>query len=425
MKKLNKEYLEKIKYVVIGVALIYITIYLINVVFGWMGDMSSTANNISLFFNNAFSILAPAVFGFVFAYLFDPVVQFFQKHYEKFEENHLKEHKKKKELKKKEKQKDKDNNKKTTYKNRMAGTLILYLVIILIIVLVVVLVMNSINFDSSNETFGSYIMNKVSTAITEFNHMSDTIQSKLSEYGVSAYFSTIVDSVLDWVKGLLVSVVGAVGSIVSGIFTAFLGLVMGFYMLKDKDLFKSKTLYLMDTFIPEKPKNNILYFFGTINEVLSGYIRGQLTDACIYGTLVGVGLSVLGVQFAPIIGLISGICNLIPYVGAFVAFVLSVIAALFSGDITLALYAAILVFALQQVDSMVINPRCVSSKIDISAFLVIFALAVGGSLWGVFGMLFAVPIAGVLKVFLGNFVESQAESGSIRKKFTKKPDEEL
>lgn len=420
MKKLDKNYLKKINYIVLGAALIYIAIYLIHSIFGLMGNMSSTANSISLFLSKMFSILAPAIFGFVFAYLFDPFVQFLQVKYEKFEEKYLKEHKQKKELKISEQQKEK----KTTYKNRMAGTLILYLIIILVIVLIVLLIINSISFDSSNETFGAYIINTVSTAMADFNHMSDTIQLKLSEYGVSTYFSGIVDSVLDWVKSLLLSVVGAVGSIVSGLFTAFLGLVMGFYMLKDKDLFKNKTLYLMDVFIPEKAKNKMLYFFRTIHEVLSGYIRGQLMDACIYGTLVGVGLSALGVQFAPIIGLISGICNLIPYVGAFVAFVLSVIAALFSGDIMLAVYAALVVFILQQIDSIVINPRCVSSKIDISAFLVIFSLAIGGSLWGLFGMLFAVPIAGILKIFLGNFVESQAKSGSIRKKLVKKSEEE-
>lgn len=424
MKKLDKNYTEKIKYIVLAASLIYISIYLIHGAFGIMGNMSNTASSIGAFFHKMFVILAPAVWGLVFAYLFDPIVQFFQIKYEAFEEKYLKEYKEKKETKRIEKLKSKGKEQvkeePSPYKTRTAGTMILYLIIIGIIGILVSLIINSINFNTSNQSFGSYIMGVITETTNEFNNMSETIKTKLSEFGVNEYFAAIVDSILNWVKSLLLSLVGAVGSIASGLFTSFLGFVMGFYMLRDKDFFKKKTLYLMDTFIPERAEKNILSCFSTIHQVMSGYIRGQLMDACIYGTLVAIGLSILGVQFAPIIGLISGFCNLIPYVGAFVAFTLSISVALLSGDPMLAVYAAVLIFALQQLDSIIINPKCVSSKIDISAFLVIFALAVGGSLWGVFGMLFAVPIAGILKIFLGNFVDKQAKSHRIKNKLTKK-----
>ncbi len=143
-------------------------------------------------------------------------------------------------------------------------------------------------------------------------------------------------------------------------------------------------------------------------------------DAAIYGLLVSITLSILGMPYAFFIGFVSGFCNLIPYVGAFVAFTLSITIGLFSGNPMLAVYAAVAIFVLQQIDSIYIYPKCVSSNIDISPLLVILALTVGGSLFGVVGMLFAVPVTSLIKLLLGQFIDAQEKNGKIKKMLSKK-----
>ncbi len=416
MKKLDEKYWKIIKYFVLGAGLTYCAIVVLDLAFKLLFDISATMTSISDVFGLTFNILAPFIIGLVFAYLFDPVVMYLQNKYENFEEKHFKAHKEKK-LKKLEKK----GVVVSPYKKRMAGTAILYLIIILILCVIISLILGSVDMSNEKDVpMSTYIVDKISQTANYITNMNDTIQKKLYEIGVSEYFLTAVQTVFDWVKGLTTSIIGLVVAIAQGVFTGFLGLVMGFYILVDKEAIKAKTLHIMKVFIPDNANRNIIGFFNKMHNVFSGYIRGQLTDAAIYGFLVSIALTIIGVPYGFFVGFVSGFCNLIPYVGAFVAFTLSITIALFSGNPMLAVYAAIVIFALQQLDSVFIYPKCVSSNIDISPLLVILALTVGGSLFGVVGMLFAVPITSLIKLLLGEFINAQEQSGKIKSFLTRK-----
>ena len=116
--------------------------------------------------------------------------------------------------------------------------------------------------------------------------------------------------------------------------------------------------------------------------------------------LISVSFSIVGIDYAVIIGLISGFSNLIPYIGAVVAFILSVSVGLLSGEPIMALYAAIIVLVLQQIDSVFIVPKVVGKSVDLHPVLVLLALSVFGTLFGIVGMIFAVPITAIIKLFL-------------------------
>ncbi len=415
MKKLDEKYWKIIKYVVLGVGLSYCTLILVKLGFDLLFDIPKTLSVVSGAFGSTFKILAPFIFGLVFAYLFDPIVEFFQNKYEEFEEKHFKERKEKK------RKKLEAKGIVIVHKKRMAGTAILYLIIIILLGILITLILNSINISNDKDVpISTYVVNTISSTAIYISQMNDTIQQKLIDIGVSSYFLSVVQTIFDWVKSFTSSFITLIIGFAQGVFTSFIGLVMGFYLLVDKNAFKEGTLRVMRVFIPEKANKEILNFFTRLHNIFSGYIRGQLMDATIYGTLIGITLTILGVPYAPFIGFVSGFCNLIPYVGAFVAFTLSITIALFSGTPMLAVYSALAVFLLQQFDSVYIYPKCVASNIDISPLLVILALSVGGSLFGVVGMLFAVPITSLIKLLLCEFVDTQEKNSKIKTFLSKK-----
>ena len=137
------------------------------------------------------------------------------------------------------------------------------------------------------------------------------------------------------------------------------------------------------------------------------YVVGQLTDAVIMACMIVVSFTVAGIPYAVVIGVITGFSNLIPYVGAFVAYVLSILMGLLSGEPIKALYAAIIVLVIQQVDGMVIVPKVVGQSVKLHPALVLLALSVFGGLLGLFGMVIAVPVTALIKLYIDRAYEKR------------------
>ena len=176
-----------------------------------------------------------------------------------------------------------------------------------------------------------------------------------------------------------------------------IGLTVSFYLLMEKERIVAKCRDIIKAFMP-KHADKILFSLHEADNVFSGYISGQITDAFVMAALVSISLLIIGVDYPFIIGVISGFSNLIPYVGAVAAFVLAVSVALISGNAAKALYAAVVIILLQQLDSAVIVPKIVGKRVKLHPVLVILALTVFGKLFGIWGMVFAVPVTALIKI---------------------------
>ena len=182
-------------------------------------------------------------------------------------------------------------------------------------------------------------------------------------------------------------------------------LVFGIYFLIDgknliafwskaaKDIFGKKIYPYLEEFVLIAQRS------------FSGYVRGQLVDAIIMSVLVSISLSIVGVDYSVAIGIGTGIGNLIPYVGPFVAYAMTIIVCLVEGEIDKLIIAAIVLLVIQVVDAQIINPRIVSSNVEVHPVLVVVALIAGGSIGGLAGMFLAVPCAAVIKIYFGKFIE--------------------
>jgi predicted PurR-regulated permease PerM len=138
-------------------------------------------------------------------------------------------------------------------------------------------------------------------------------------------------------------------------------------------------------------------------------MRGAFLDSLIVGSLIAVGLTLLGVPYGVAIGMIAGVLNVVPYLGPVAAAGFAALSGLFTGNPWLALWAVVIVLSVQQFDNLWLNPRIMSSNVDLHPVLVVFSLLTGATLFGVPGMLLAVPVAAICKGLFVYYFERRTQ----------------
>jgi predicted PurR-regulated permease PerM len=174
--------------------------------------------------------------------------------------------------------------------------------------------------------------------------------------------------------------------------------IIAFYLLIDLPHIRR----VIESLIPEQRKAEALLVGRRLNRAIGGYFRGQLVIATIVGVLSGLGMWAIGLPFALVIGVITGVTNLIPMIGPWVGGVPAVIIALTMEDVTTAIWAVLILFVVQQVESSWISPVIMKRAVKLHPAVVMLALLAGGTLFGFIGLLLAVPVMAVLKVLIGH-----------------------
>lgn len=172
--------------------------------------------------------------------------------------------------------------------------------------------------------------------------------------------------------------------------------ILAFYIMHDWEKIRASFLNL---FSPTA-RRELINLFNTLDTVLIEFLKGHLLVATIVGILTGIVAVILGVNFPLLLGILSGVTNLIPFFGAFLGGIPAVAVA-FSESAKLAIYMTIGIFVVQQIESNLITPNIIGNRLGLHPLVIVFALLAGGKLLGIWGMLLAVPLAATLKVILG------------------------
>ena len=154
-------------------------------------------------------------------------------------------------------------------------------------------------------------------------------------------------------------------------------------MLIDKEKIKASCRRVLYLILKEEKSSKLIMYVKRINGVFSKYIFCLLLDALIMAVAATTILSILNVKYAMILGLMIGVLNLIPYFGAICAAVLSIIITLITGGFFQALWTAIALIVLQQIDGNFIGPKIMGQVLDASPLWIIFAVTLGGGLFGI------------------------------------------
>jgi predicted PurR-regulated permease PerM len=211
---------------------------------------------------------------------------------------------------------------------------------------------------------------------------------------------------------------GIAGEVLAGVSSSGLALVgwvanlalvpvVAFYLLRDWDLLV-ESLHRM---LPRQFEQTTTRLVKECDEVLSAFLRGQLLIMFLLGCVYALGLTIVGLDLAVLIGMLAGLASLVPYLGFIVGIVAASVAALFQFQELLPLVYVALVFGTGQLlEGSVMTPLLVGDRIGLHPVAVIFAILAGGQLFGFVGVLLALPIAAVIMVFVRHLLARYKQS---------------
>lgn len=191
---------------------------------------------------------------------------------------------------------------------------------------------------------------------------------------------------------LLKQAAGTVSSIAIGFMNFFVGLFFSIYILANKEKLKIQTRRLIHAWLPEKSGASLIHIVSICNVSFRNFIAGQAAEAVILGTLCTIGMLILRLPYAPMVGALVGVTALIPIVGAYIGAIVGVFLILTVSPLKAIIFIVFLII-LQQLEGNLIYPRVVGSRVNLPAMWVLAAVTVGGNLAGPVGMLLGVPAA--------------------------------
>lgn len=310
-------------------------------------------------------ILSPFAGGIVLAYVLDPFVRWMS-HYVL---------------------KDKKNL-------RWIAILSAYVLFILLLVLLVWLVVPQ-------------VISSIGTLVTSLPGYIENVQGTLryiqDTYGINLQGLILALDNYEQLMGKMYSmavaaspeIVAYLQALVSNVVAVFTSVAGSVYMLASKDKLLHQLRTVVHALLPRKLAENTLRICHIANENFTGFYVGRVIDSAIVGAILLVILQILGISFAPLISVLVGVTNVIPFFGPFIGAIPSLIILLFVNPLQ-ALEFLIIIICLQQVDGNFIGPKILGRSIGISALWVLFAVTLGANLFGLVGMVMGVPLFATL-----------------------------
>lgn len=278
-------------------------------------------------------------------------------------------------------------------------TTIILIVITLVIPIIIEQTFNFIKelLNYIKQDNSGVISNKIATLL-EFFDIKDQIDFK--KYIIN-YGNKISQHIMTFLNNLVSKSMAFINVISLLIITP----ITAFYFLNDWN----KMLEKIKSFIPPKNKEKYIQLFRNINDVLYACVKEQFNVCLILSMFYGISLSFTDLKYGFLIGFLTGVASFIPFIGMIFGFISAIIMALYQSglDIPFLLIIIGIFFAGQIIESNFLTPNLVGNKINLHPLWIIFALFAGGTLFGLLGMLVALPTASVLGVIVRFFIKEK------------------
>lgn len=334
-------------------------------------------NHYDFFFSlvsKGFTILKPFLFAFAIAYILNPLVKLVEKKL-KF--------------------------------SRTLSTGVVYISLLAILSLGVYFVLPSLisNFSDLIKDIPNYI-SQLQSFIASLNIPSNIdIQKHLSSFS-SAWLPSISNALMSYLN----SAINTTFSFVTFIFDSIISLAASFYILVEKDNFFEFTRKLSLKIFKLEVHNTLSNIILGLHSNIGKYLLGKSIDSMIVGLLSFIGLSILKVKYAIVLSVFLTFTNMIPYIGPIGGAVLVAALNVFTNP-SLAVAILIYQFIIQQIESFVLEPKIIGKSLDLSPFLTILAISIGGSLFSnkmlsICGMILGVPVMSIIKIYVKSFLNS-------------------
>ena len=228
--------------------------------------------------------------------------------------------------------------------------------------------------------------------------------------GVNIDWESLSRRVLEYAQALGSGIVssggGFIGGVVSGVSTFVIGLIFSFYILLQKEKLSRHGRQVIYGLLPLRQADRTLEILRLASRTFSSFLSGQCLEACILGTLFAVAMTIFRMPYALLVGVLIALTALIPIVGAFIGCAVGALLIAID-DPWKALWFIVLFLVLQQIEGNLIYPHVVGSSVGLPSIWVLAAVTLGGSLMGITGMLFFIPLCSVLYALFRSYVKER------------------
>ena len=234
------------------------------------------------------------------------------------------------------------------------------------------------------------------------------IAGKVTELeAVEINWDSLVDSVIDFLRNgagdMLTSTVNVASGIIGGIVNIVIAFIFALYILAQKEKLGNQCVRIVSAYLPEKAGGAILEVCSMLHKNFSNFITGQCLEAVILGTLFVAAMTICRMPYALMIGVLIAFTALIPIVGAFIGCVVGAFLILIDNPL-MAMWFVIMFLVIQQIEGNLIYPKVVGNSVGLPSIWVLMAVSLGGSLFGVSGMLFFIPLLSTVYALIRNGV---------------------
>lgn len=326
-------------------------------------------------------ILRPITIGLVIAYLMTPIVNFEERHLLPLTQQKIKNQEKAKKL--------------VRVVSVMGALIFFFLLIGILLLLVVPELYKSINglivtMPRQVNNFMAWLDGYVSSdsEISGYLEIGLTKATEVFENWAKTDF-------LPQTKNIVAGVTTGVINVVKILFNVLVGIIISIYVLMSKEEFIGQSKKLTYALLPGKSANAVIHTVHKSNEIFGGFISGKILDSLIIGILCFICLYFMKMPYALLVSVIVGVTNVIPFFGPYLGAVPSTILIMLANPMQ-GVYFIIFILVLQQIDGNIIGPAILGESTGLSSFWVVFAILVGGGIFGILGMIIGVPTFAVL-----------------------------
>lgn len=389
MDKFNfdKKYLKISLYVVFTVFLIRI----IDIILDAIPDVSIGAFS---FTSAAFSLFFPIILGFIIAYLLNTPIRALERFF--FTKCHL----------------------KRQGICRALGIIITYVVLLGVIFGIIFGILSMLGGQISKN---SGVFALISDYVKEFGSSGTDLTAKIESMNIpfADVLAPRITDLATWLQGFIGELINSFAdwilSLGSHVFSILISIILSIYVIYSQEFFLSiwnRAYYFVfrDKSIGLAIKRGL----RIINYTFSNYIRGQLIEACFVAVLCSLVLVAFDVDYAVVIGVITGVLNLIPYIGATIGVILGAVMGFLTHGIWTAIWVLICLFIVQQIDANILCPKIVGNKVGVHPAIILIAITIGGSQWGLLGMILAVPVTASLITLLKLWYQRNYEAAYLK-----------
>ncbi|MGC2873182.1 AI-2E family transporter [Ihubacter sp. rT4E-8] len=222
------------------------------------------------------------------------------------------------------------------------------------------------------------------------------------------------DTFMEWTENDLMPMVGEyMAQISMGVYITLrtllnllIGIIVCVYFLNSKELFKAQTKKLISATMNKEKSDEIFEFAYFTNRTFGGFVNGKLIDSLIIGILCFILMTIFKLPYTILVSTIVGVTNFIPFFGPFIGAIPSALIICLASPVK-ALYFLLLVLGLQQFDGNILGPKILGGTTGLSSFWVMFAIIVGGGLFGFTGMVLGVPVFAVIYYYFSRYIKKR------------------